>query len=345
MRHWSFPVTAFVLVLVAGSFTCRLTFAERWLQRLPLAAYRALPEAKYQFGNLSEGVAEDVKSDWERSALHGIHPSMGPLPAQVLVPVHSPAMEQSGQVSSTIAPVLVPVPGARWRTLELYSVLGLMITALTFGEWRWMICREKQLRVLVEERTRELEAEKSELLRVKAALLRLASQDSLTGLYNRGAILELLQHQIKTARLTPCDAQCSLAVILIDVDHFKRINDIHGHLVGDEVLRELAGRILRNLRPCDHVGRYGGEELLIMMPGMREEAAPRIQALHRRITEEPFMMGGLNLHVTCSFGVSWSPEPRSTMESLLNLADKALYAAKAKGRNRIEVAEPLLLAK
>ena len=362
MHRYRIRIAGLVLALAAGLFAGRPAFPERWLHsllltktqrgvalgnpvsRVPLAAYKVLSEAKDQFGELPQAVSEGEKSDWEGSALHGIHTSIGPPPVQAPGAVRSPAMEQSMQVSSTIAPVLVPVLGARWRTLQLYLVLGLVIMTLTLGEWRWMIGREKQLRVLVEERTRELEAEKSELLRVKAALVRLASHDSLTGVYNRGAILELLQHQIKTACLTPCLEQCSFAVILIDVDHFKRINDTHGHLVGDEVLREFAGRIVRNLRPCDHVGRYGGEELLIMMPGMKEEAAPRIEALHRRITEQPFVSGGLNLRVTCSFGVCWSTTPRNNMESLLSLADKALYAAKANGRNRVEVAEPFLLA-
>jgi diguanylate cyclase (GGDEF)-like protein len=218
-------------------------------------------------------------------------------------------------------------------------MVAVLIVTLTLGEWRWMISREKQLQVLVKERTLELEAEKCELLRLKAALVRLASHDSLTGLYNRGAILELLEHQIKTAR----QQQCSFAVVLLDLDDFKSINDIHGHLIGDEVLREFARRVQRNLRPCDHVGRYGGEELLIVMPGMKDEAAARIKALHERVTEELFAFEGFTLRVTCSFGVSWSPPAWNSVESLVGLADKALYAAKANGRNRVELAEQVYL--
>jgi diguanylate cyclase (GGDEF)-like protein len=285
-----------------------------------------LPREAGRFGGLPEG----VDSEGEGSLLHGMHTSIGP------PPVHAPIVGQSSQ----IAPWIVSLLGSRWRTLRIYSVVALVIITLTLGEWRWMITREKQLRVLVKERTRELEEEKCELLRLKAALIRLASQDSLTGLYNRGAILELLEHQIEAA----WQQRYSFAVILIDLDDFKCINDIHGHLVGDEVLRQFARRVQRNLRPCDRVGRYGGEELLILMPGMKDEAAARIERLHQRITEEPFSFDGLTLRVTCSFGVCWFPAPRNSVESLVGLADKALYAAKANGRNRVEVAEQVYLA-
>jgi diguanylate cyclase (GGDEF)-like protein len=229
---------------------------------------------------------------------------------------------------------------APWgRIFGFCALLVLTVAGLTFAEWKWMIARQHQLRVLVKERTHELELEKSELLRAKAALAELAARDSLTGLFNRGAIFDLLEQEVKRARRE----RCAFAVVLTDLDNFKRVNDTYGHLIGDAVLREFARRIHQNLRPYDHVGRFGGEELLVLMPGMRDESSARIRDLHKQVTHEPFVVGDLVLRVTCSFGVAWFPTPLNTVESLVSLADQALYAAKANGRNRVEVAERLTL--
>ncbi len=200
-----------------------------------------------------------------------------------------------------------------------------------------MAARQDELRALVRERTRELEAEKAELLRTKAALVQLAARDSLTGLFNRGVIFELLEQHMKQAHQehVPC------AIVLTDLDNFKRINDTYGHLVGDEVLREFARRIRGNLRACDSVGRFGGEELLVLMPGLTDDSGERIRELHGKVTTETYVVGDLALTVTCSFGVAWCANDIDTMESLLSLADEALYVAKAKGRNRVEFATRL----
>jgi diguanylate cyclase (GGDEF)-like protein len=222
-------------------------------------------------------------------------------------------------------------------TLGFCALFVLVVAGLTFAEWHWLVARQSKLRVLVRERTHELEQEKAELIRAKAALAELAARDSLTGLFNRGAVFEILEHEIKRSRRE----QCSFAVVLTDLDNFKRVNDTYGHLIGDEVLREFARRVHRNLRPYDCVGRFGGEELLILMPGIKDESGARIRDLHRQVTQEPFILGELLLCVTCSFGVAWYPAALSTAESLVSLADQALYAAKANGRNRVEVGEML----
>jgi diguanylate cyclase (GGDEF)-like protein len=266
------------------------------------------------------------------SAIHG-NPRLELRDPACLLPPHSAAAGRTNDSSST-APSRWRTLEPWWRTVGFYAVLALVVTALTVGEWRWLIAREKQLRVLVRERTLELEAEKAELLRAKAALATLAIHDSLTGAYNRGAILELLDDEIKRAQRE----RSYFALVLTDLDHFKRINDTYGHLIGDDVLREFVRRVQRNLRPYDQVGRYGGEELLMIMPGMKEETARRIQALHRRISDDPFVMGSLSLTVTCCFGVAWFPAPVNTVQGLLGIADQALYIAKGKGRNRVEVA-------
>jgi diguanylate cyclase (GGDEF)-like protein len=128
-------------------------------------------------------------------------------------------------------------------------------------------------------------------------------------------------------------------VILADADHFKRINDTYGHLAGDRVLREVAGRMMALLRPYDTVGRYGGEEFLIVLPradaGRAWEIAERMRT---RLAEQPFQVGEVRLHIEASVGVAQLRAPGETAQELIRRADAALYTAKARGRNRVEVA-------
>jgi diguanylate cyclase (GGDEF)-like protein len=228
-----------------------------------------------------------------------------------------------------------------YQTPVFYALAALAGAGLIFLVWLWtnrvMIARQNELRHLVKARTRELESEKAELLEAKAALAQQVSHDSLTGLLNRKAIFQTLEEDmIQAAR-----GKTSLALLLIDLDHFKQINDTHGHLVGDDVLREFARRLESNLRPYDHAGRFGGEEFLIVMPGLHEESVERVCDLQQQLSQKYVGASGLELTVTCSIGVAWlNPETRTT-ESLLKLADEALYAAKANGRNRVETAESL----
>lgn len=236
---------------------------------------------------------------------------------------------RASSMSST--PLLAKALG--WRGDALYFALALVMGPILW-QLREMTVRERQLKSLVMERTRELEEEKSQLLQTKAALVKLASLDSLTGLYNRAAILEVLDYELERSR----QERSEFAVILADLDDFKNINDTYGHLAGDSVLRDFGCRIKRNLRLYDRVGRYGGEELLLLMPGMKEEAESRIHELHRQVNAEPFAFGAVTLRVTCSFGVCWFPSKLNTVEGLLSLADEALYLAKANGRNRVEFA-------
>jgi diguanylate cyclase (GGDEF)-like protein len=213
--------------------------------------------------------------------------------------------------------------------------------ALIFFTWRWsnrqVFMRQRELGLLVEQRTRELEREKAELLKSRAILADQARSDFLTGLLNRGAISQLIEIEMKRARRF----RSSLTVVLMDLDNFKKVNDTYGHLVGDEVLREVARRLSANLRAYDRVGRFGGEEFLIVMPGLSHDSPYRIHELHRDTMRDPIVVGELSLQLTCSFGVAqFSPE-QIRLESLLDLADRALYLAKANGRNRIESSESL----
>ncbi len=197
----------------------------------------------------------------------------------------------------------------------------------------------QELRVRLRAGRRILELER-QLVEAREALRRQATHDGLTGVWNRTAILEILHNELARGSRE----RAPLAVILADLDHFKRVNDTHGHLAGDAVLREAAGRMRAGLRRYDSIGRYGGEEFLIVLPGCEGEGvAAQGRRLCEAFREQPFWFAGESLAMTCSLGASWTDAPDGAqMEMLVRLADEALYAAKGGGRNRMELA-PLRL--
>jgi diguanylate cyclase (GGDEF)-like protein len=128
----------------------------------------------------------------------------------------------------------------------------------------------------------------------------------------------------------------ALAVAVIDVDFFKRINDTFGHAGGDAVLKELVSRLRATLRQRDSLGRYGGEELLVVMPGLaREDRGSLMDALRENISSRPFLVGEAELRVTVSIGVTWMEPTLERPDDLIRRADAAMYEAKAAGRNRV----------
>ncbi|MBR1146420.1 GGDEF domain-containing protein [Bradyrhizobium sp. AUGA SZCCT0431] len=171
-------------------------------------------------------------------------------------------------------------------------------------------------------------------LKLKEAYKRieeLAELDELTGSYNRRCIMRMLDEEI--ARAGRNDAPCSIA--LIDLDWFKRINDAFGHPTGDEVLRTFAITMFANIRGIDRFGRYGGEEFLLVLPGMSTDHAVRaLDRLRGIIAELDWSAFSPDMSVTISGGVA-TLKPEETPDIFLARADSALYAAKAQGRNRI----------
>ena len=171
-------------------------------------------------------------------------------------------------------------------------------------------------------------------LKLKEAYKRieeLAELDELTGSFNRRCIMRMLDEEI--ARAARSGAPCSVA--LIDLDHFKRVNDTYGHPTGDEVLRTFAITMFANIRSVDRFGRYGGEEFLLVLPDMANDGAARaMDRLRAIVADLDWSAFSPGMKVTLSAGVA-TLTPDETTDSFLARADSALYAAKAQGRNRI----------
>ena len=164
----------------------------------------------------------------------------------------------------------------------------------------------------------------------------LATRDSLTGLLNRRALYELLQNELGRATRE----RLPVSVVMVDVDHFKDINDQFGHLIGDQALCLLVDTITKNKRSYDQVGRWGGEEFLMILPGTDLETARQIaERLRIEISRaELNLSDGSALTMRASFGVASTSQDRSlSFDKLIQRADVALYLAKDGGRNRVMV--------
>lgn len=168
--------------------------------------------------------------------------------------------------------------------------------------------------------------------RLFAEVQRLAITDELTGLLNWRGLLERGALEIDRA-IRYSDP---FSALLLDVDQFKQFNDKHGHLVGDEVLREI-GRILQeNVRIVDHVGRYGGDEFIILLPKCPLEEAERVaKRLHKLISQMPLSTSAGEMHIAVSLGVALLSKNMPNISYLIDCADKALYQAKHHGRNQV----------
>jgi len=165
-------------------------------------------------------------------------------------------------------------------------------------------------------------------------LKELASHDSLTGLLNRRAIMEGLPKEIQ--RMKRQDNV--LCIGMCDIDHFKQINDTYGHLIGDEVLKEVTQRMAATLRDYDLLGRYGGEEFLVITPvDINKNGLMVYQRICDVVSSQPIKVNDLAISVTISCGVAaYSAESDAqTITELVSRADKALYQAKNSGRNQV----------
>jgi diguanylate cyclase (GGDEF)-like protein len=177
--------------------------------------------------------------------------------------------------------------------------------------------------------------------RAQDELQTLASTDVLTGISNRRHVLERVQEErFRMQREKRELTRRIMAVAMIDIDFFKKVNDQHGHLAGDAVLREVASRLRACLRIYDTLGRYGGEEFLAVMPNTTlEEAVIVAQRMHEAVGLVPVIYEGINISVTVSIGVASSYSPEEDAKFAIKRADVALYRAKDAGRDRVLTSE------
>jgi two-component system cell cycle response regulator len=195
--------------------------------------------------------------------------------------------------------------------------------------------QELRARIHVGKRILDLQ---DNLIASREKLLYQATHDALTGISNRGVSLDALRRE----RFRQIREGSSFAIILLDIDHFKYVNDTYGHLAGDAVLTEAAQRIKNCIRPYDTLGRYGGEEFLVVLPTADPSGAMTVAQRIRESFEVGSMSHeGKEIAITVSLGVAVSEAANPfDAETLLNLADRALYRAKQTGRNRIDLAGP-----
>jgi diguanylate cyclase (GGDEF)-like protein len=186
---------------------------------------------------------------------------------------------------------------------------------------------ELQVRLRVGKRIVDLQMD---LLQAREELRDRANKDLLTMLPNRPAIVTALEQELSRCHRD----NRTVGIILLDIDHFKKINDSYGHFAGDAVLREAAARLRGNMRTYDQVGRYGGEEFLVVLPNCDlEQATNQAERMRQRLHATTMIVDGVEMRVSASFGVTVSDGSERTPDAFVRIADEALYRAKANGRN------------
>jgi diguanylate cyclase (GGDEF)-like protein len=246
--------------------------------------------------------------------------------------------DQAGHPISPVASFAFQITPRWWQSRALQIAVAILIIAGLVAAWRHrvglLMYQKRQLEDAVQRRTVDLEREKGELMRTREQMRHYAEHDDLTGLWNHRIIVERLRIEVDRSRREGMP----LSVILADLDFFKRINDTYGHPAGDQVLREASAILQRMVRSYDWVGRYGGEEFLLILPGSgflqaRERAEDlRLAFENARVQEDDTV-----IPLTASFGVA-SGFPASH-EDLIREADAALYRAKDNGRNCVVATE------
>ena len=257
-----------------------------------------------------------VDADWAESSSGIVRYPFVP-PGRHLLTVVS--YDKLTHRSSPPTDLMIDIAYPWWRrwwseALWVLSAIGLVYAAMRLRFWAILV-RQAELQRHV--------AVATEQLRYQAA------HDSLTGLLNRSEVERRL-----AAKLSSGPIGGEMIVALIDIDHFKHVNDRHGHLGGDDVLRSIGRLVAGIIRDGEHAGRYGGEEILLVLQDNDGAGATRVLNLHRAVRDNTFSAAGTVIRLTCSIGLSWAV-PGDDWESLVGRADTALYEAKEAGRDRV----------
>ncbi|UPW19269.1 diguanylate cyclase [Agarivorans sp. TSD2052] len=210
-----------------------------------------------------------------------------------------------------------------WLKLSMLMTLGLMLLLMAMLKLRQSLILKSNLLL-----DKKVKVKTAELERANSQLKEITNTDELTGIFNRRFVFEQLSQELHVSNIR----NSPLSVVMVDIDYFKRINDQYGHLFGDEVLHCIANCIAGSLRQCDTVGRYGGEEFLVILPSTPYSAAFALaERIRCNVADIQWKKG--ELKVTLSCGVATAEKHSET--ELLKLADECLYQAKAEGRNRV----------
>jgi diguanylate cyclase (GGDEF)-like protein len=243
-----------------------------------------------------------------------------------------------GEAVSPMEEISFVITPLWWQSgpLRLALILGIALSVVL--AWRWsvhLLVRQKRiLEEAVQLRTEALEREKVEMLRAREQMRHFAEHDDLTGLWNHRIIIDRLRQEVDRSRRE----RSPLSLILVDLDHFKNINDTYGHPAGDLVLKEIGEIFQGAVRSYDWVGRYGGEEFLLILPGSGFAGARvRAEQLRMAVQWAHIHDGQRAIPITASFGVACGFP--SDYEALIHAADAALYRAKDNGRNCVMVTE------
>ena len=242
---------------------------------------------------------------------------------------------ESGGSGTIVQSIPITVIAPYWQTAPFRMLIIAGLLLLVFGLYklqvRHLMKHNRKLQETVSQTKAELTLAAKVAGDAQVALKEQALKDSLTGLWNRRAIFSMLEREVCRAQRD----QLSITVVMIDLDHFKVVNDTYGHLIGDDVLREVAGRLVELMRSYDYVGRYGGEEFLIVLPGCSpQNGVQRAEAFRRAVADRPIPTSVGPLSATCSLGVAAFDDAMSP-EDLIHRADEALYRAKRCGRNSV----------
>lgn len=279
-----------------------------------------------------------VDKDWVQSPDGDSTVNYSDLPAGDFTLLVS-ARDRSGQGPVVESAYRITSPKSWSETLPFRLLAVLIASALVYLlirlRTRVLEGRRAQLEAEIALRTEELNDQRDQLQVANRLLNQLATRDPLTNLYNRRHFIEILETELLRSQRVPRP----FSVLLMDIDHFKSVNDTHGHLVGDTVIKTIGARIASSLRATDTLARFGGEEYILLLPDTTAAQATILaQRILAGIATVPIEATGLSIHVSLSAGCA-ETTPNGTTPGLLERADKALYAAKHAGRNCLRVSE------